>query len=441
MGAPSRNLLRVLHALALAGVLLCGYAWHARLVAEPLRVTDGTQYWALTEQLVTRGRFAYAPPPGRVTFTRLPGYPLVLALASRHELSEPDLLALGARLNAAFDVGTALALHLLLVTLGVAPVLSLAAAALTLACPATSYLSRFLLTEPLDTLLLTAELALLGLAWRRQATWPAAAAGVTAGLAQLVRADSITALPAALALLFFAGERAWRRRALLAFALAATVVFAPWPLRNLARFGHPHPFAAEWIDKDGNALPGGFTAWLRTWCTPGPGRSEIADRIIFRAPFIRPADWASRVTCDTLDERRRVTELLTAYSVTSEPDAAFDQGFGALARARTRRDPARTFAWLPLHRVMSLWSLQPPAWRQLTLLLGVAGLVVLVAGRRWAALTLLIVPVALRTVVHAFAVPHQVAPRFLVEALPLVFGAGATAVGEIVQSVRARLSG
>lgn len=48
---------------------------------------------------------------------------------------------------------------------------------------------------------------------------------------------------------------------LLVFALA----FSPWPLRNLVRFGAPHP-TGELCDTRGQALRGaGLMSWFATW--------------------------------------------------------------------------------------------------------------------------------------------------------------------------------
>ena len=49
--------------------------WHAP-------AGDGTQYYALSQELLLHGRYAFGPPPRPLDFTRMPGYPLYLAYAA-----------------------------------------------------------------------------------------------------------------------------------------------------------------------------------------------------------------------------------------------------------------------------------------------------------------------------------------------------------------------
>lgn len=207
----------------------------------------------------------------------------------------------------------------------------------------------------------------------------------------------------------------------------------------MARFGAPHPFGSEWIDRNGNELPTGFVWWLRTWCTSGPGESELAVYPVFGARVPEPTSrWASRVNADDDEERARIAVLLERYNRTLTLDAEVDRGFRELARERAWRHPLRTLVSLPLRRVTRLFAVEPAPWRWGIVGSLLAGAAVLLATRRPALLAVLGLPIACRVALHAFAVPHQVSPRFLVEALPLAFGLAAAALGEIARGIRAR---
>ena len=56
------------------------------------------------------------------------------------------------------------------------------------------------------------------------------------------------------------------------FAVAAVVVFAPWPIRNYERFGAPHVEGSAWVRQDGKPLPLGMMRWMRSWATGAWGQ-------------------------------------------------------------------------------------------------------------------------------------------------------------------------
>ncbi len=69
---------------------------------------DGVQYHQLAQILKTEHRFAYLPAPSPLTYTRLPGYPLFLALIQPAQaLPIEEHLVSATRANAVLDVGTA----------------------------------------------------------------------------------------------------------------------------------------------------------------------------------------------------------------------------------------------------------------------------------------------------------------------------------------------
>src|SRR5439155_486741 len=116
------------------------------------------------------------------------------------------------------------------------PVAGALALLITMTMPFTVIAVGAALTECVATALATAAVAALVLGRGRPRVW-FPVAGALVGLSVLARSDGLLlafAFAPALALV-----RGWRERAIVAgLALAGfTVAFAPWPARNLARFG------------------------------------------------------------------------------------------------------------------------------------------------------------------------------------------------------------
>jgi hypothetical protein len=232
-----------------------------------------------------------------------------------------------------------------------------------------------------------------------------------------------------------------RRRlgAIALFVLTAVLVFAPWPLRNLSRFGHPYPAGGYLrVRGDGQPMPGGIIAWAATWATGAPGETYLDLALTLRQPL--GWNFLPATVCDDpaqCTETARVIDLYNQEGLSPRVDAAFIQ----LARERRRRHPFRTFVTLPLRRLPNLWtplpeqelpmriaSLQLPERRELfgrcdllLYLLSLWSALVLVqqpGGRR----LVVIVGLALvgRSVLYVFAVPNAVNQRYVVETIPLL---------------------
>jgi 4-amino-4-deoxy-L-arabinose transferase-like glycosyltransferase len=406
---------------------------------------DGIQYYALSQELLRAHRFALYQDPGPLLYTRLPGYPLFLAwVAVRHvPLDLAAHLALATRANAWLDVGTALAAVAIARALGASRAAQLAVAAAVLACPLMVLLSRYGLSESLATLLTTLAVWLVLRARASRPVLNAALAGVVAGAAQLVRADTLTLVPAVVIALY-GTRRRWA--ALAAFAIAALVVFSPWPLRNLAVFGAPHPFAAAVRTAAGVEIPGELYAWARTWASSAPGDAYLDKPFVWGGPvdvahplLVAPAMY------DDQAERGRLVELYQRYNRDGFSDEVRD-GFARLARERRRRHPLRYFVTLPLARVAHLFAPEPeselpmrcaalglPRLRGGFAIFDFAAYALAIAGalalarRDRRALAVLLAPVASRAALFAFAIPHATTQRYLVEVYPLliVLAAGA----------------
>ncbi|MGZ3439969.1 MAG: hypothetical protein ACXVDD_10645 [Polyangia bacterium] len=411
---------------ALAFRLVVVNSWHAP-------AGDGLQYYALSQSLLHDHRFAFAAnkPP---QFSRLPGYPLFLA-AVVHEAPTPlhTHLWKATMGNAFLDVASALLVFLIVRQrrLGLAP--ATAAFVAVIVCPMLLFLSCYGLSESLATFLTTLTLFL---ALRDGRRW-AVGAGVAFALLQLTRIDGFAVLPA-IALALYWGASAWKERLVRAalFAVAAVVVFSPWPIRNLVRFGAPHVEGTAWMRQDGSPLPLGMMRWMRTWGTGAWGQDFALLKVandgylkVDRGGIVLPAMY------DNDAERALVVSIFEHYNhggLTPAVDAEFER----LAEARRRQSPLRYYVKLPLLRLAAEWTpvvewelpmrtrvLHLPESRHAydvfeRVLFALALLGAAMLARRDARLVVIVIAVVgARAALHAFAHPFPV-ERYMVESFP-----------------------
>ncbi len=316
---------------------------------------DALQYFKLAVHLEREHSFSF---DGKTpTWTRLPGQPLLLGAATRPSPAQTRVgteeeqragvyafLASCRTLGIAIELTTALLIALLALLLG-AGHFALLGALLWAIQPWTSIVALRPLADAPATLLTTLCLILL---LRAQSPWGFAIAGATAGLAQLFRPDSILLVPT-IALGAFLVRHRWR--AMLAGGALWVLVFSPWPIRNLLRFGHPHPFAGGTnIALQGQEFDrSSVMDWMRTWAASEKATVEIAWRIQGR-PL--PLAELPPEAIDGPAERAELERLLGAYAkaghrVTDE----VAQGFRTLAAERRARHPFTHWVGLPLRRV------------------------------------------------------------------------------------------
>jgi hypothetical protein len=182
------------------------------------------------------------------------------------------------------------------------------------------------------------------------------AAGFLVGLATLVRPESPLLL-AALGLVLAVRWRRpahWAKLARVGALTAAGLLLplAPWAARNWAQFHQVQFLSPRYAASPDEYTPRGLYAWTATWLVRfrdvylvpwniGSERVEIGD--------VSPAAF------DSSAERDRVAALLDQYNITQRMTPTVDQGFAALARERTARHPLRTYLFVPLGRVATLW--------------------------------------------------------------------------------------
>lgn len=456
--------------LVCLGIILALSAWLRLLVVQSWHAPagDGMDFHQLSQELRLRGRFAYGPPPLPLSYGRLPGYPIFLAYAAVREapLSIAAHVVKATRANVVLDLGTALLVFLILRELGVGRRGALAGLVATLLCPMLVLLSCYALTETLATFLgaLALYLALRARRARLQdqkmLPW-AALCGAVAGLGQLVRADTLTLLPSLALLLFdWRGVSAWRRR-LLPVALmlgCAGLVFLPWPARNLARFGAPHPAGARWRTRPaGTPLPPEPVSWMRTWGDGGEGDGYL-DLIFVAGMPLSPAHPGIFMPkmCDGPAQCERTRALYLRHNREGLSPAVRAE-FAALAAERAAAHPVRTWILLPLQRVRSLWR-PLPEW-ELPLRAPMLGLprhrwafavadgVIYALAALGAALLLvsssnrdgqgrvaaaaLALPAILRTGMYAYLIPAGINQRYLVEIFPLLIILGVAGLASL----------
>ena len=430
-------------------LLLLGGAIFRFAVVEQYSSTspDGDQYYQLSQELIRARRFAFGPPPARLTYSRLPGYPLFLAyVAVRGPSTLSASVHRATAANVVLDLLTGVLLILILRELGFPRWCGSVAFVLLTICPPIVLFASYALTESLATFLGTLGFWLALHARKRASLIGAAACGGVIGAAFLVRADMITEVPALLVLMW---NRSWpaalRAKSLALVLVAAAVVVAPWGLRNIRQFGRPHLTATEWPAQDGEPLLTGPMQWMRTWAAGRKGDGDLSGMFVSKQPFDPEAVVRPRMY-DSPAERRALISILQDYlrdGLTPAVDARFVQ----LAATRTRNHPWRVFVQLPIVRAIHLYAPPPsgdypirvsflglPRHRRQIFAIANAILYVLAIGGAFVlwrvrqhrpVAAAIVVAVACRTLLHMWAVPTFVCQRYFVEVIPLLIVLGA----------------
>src|SRR5215813_2451247 len=312
---------------------------------------------------------------------RMPGYPAFLALIYALTGRVGDAVQLPAMLvQVAVDLLAcflvpAIALFLLLLveeTARVRPVLK-AAFWLSLLCPFTANYTATLLTEVFGVFLSAVALTLL-VGWtagcwdaifpakKRPWEWPvspevwAGAAGFAIGLVTLFRPESPLLLVGgwigtAWLMLRHRKILYWIKLTIISGTMCA-VALSPWAIRNAISL-HEFQFLTP---KDTNLPserpPYGFMAWEKTWLYRLNDCYAVTWKL--NEENINLEDIPARAF-DSESEKRRVAELLARHNRHQSLDPQDDALFGEIARERTARHPLRTYLYVPLERVLTIW--------------------------------------------------------------------------------------
>lgn len=465
--------LRVVEIVAFCLLLGAGWLLRARVGSGwTFTGSDSYNYMGAAEELAEKGRYAFRLPtwyPDRTLpplgYCRPPLYPLLLSVLDHPPVhSYEQFFARIKPLQRALDLLTcALTFFLAWRISSRLHISAWAAFLLALANPFLIFFTASVLTETLAILLTTATFCFLLLALdervRRPRLW-LAFAGATAALGMLTRLDGVLLLPClGLPLVLRRDPPRLQVQGLLLAALAVLLVYGPWPLRNLVRFGAPHVLAVP-CNVRGEAIErAGYLKWFATWMVA----EEQGPQTLFC--LVRPGCVATVQSYppeafDSSEEKRDVARLF-ALREREGFSLRVNDGFVALAQRRARNHPLRTFVVLPLRRALHMWinrndlplrSSREMPWPQVTIaparhlleinilfdLLLLAGLFVLLARperdlqRRAGALALL--AVVLRTGVLALV--GFVDARYLLELMPLSLAVGSVAVGRLASRLR-----
>ena len=309
-----------------------------------------------TYGLIQRGRMM-------PTDVRPPGYPLFLAAVEWLAGPAPATLFVAQSVLDLVGCFLVAALAARLAPLSSRERVWIAALWLACLCPFVANYTAVALTEVLAVFLTTVTLLLLVRAWQREELagvdcdrmgW--LAAGAAAGLATLVRAESPLLLAAAGTAIFLAcaRRRQWLRIARTGIWLAAGLLLPllPWGIRNTAALGRMQILAPRYAQMAGDFVPRGFNAWTNTWLVRFRDVYLVPWRI-GREPL--SMDDQPSYAFDSQAERGRVAHLFAEYDKKLVITPLLDRQFAELARERERRHPLRTWLWVPLERVATIW--------------------------------------------------------------------------------------
>jgi hypothetical protein len=191
---------------------------------------------------------------------------------------------------------------------------------------------------------------------RSELTKSAALAGICTGLGTLFRPEAplvlISCLPVAM---WVAVRRGQFGKGLRACGLAIILCFAvllPWTIRNAVTLHEFQPLTPKYTTMPGELVPSGFMSWERTWLYRFREVFLVSWKLNDEAIDI---DSLPARAFDSPEQRQHVAAILDQYNRALTLTAEQDAEFSAIARERTARHPLRTYLWVPLQRVVTLW--------------------------------------------------------------------------------------
>ena len=186
--------------------------------------------------------------------------------------------------------------------------------------------------------------------------WWAGLFGLTVGIATLFRPETPLLMLSAwigCALVLLPQQKIKDLVRIAAYSgLACLIPLSPWAVRNAITLHEVQFLAPKNSNLPGELVPYGFMAWEKSWlyrvkdCYLAPWKlnSEAID-----------VDSLPARAFDTQEEKERVALILEQYNEDLNLTKEEDDGFGRLARERSRRHRLRTFFYIPAQRAVSLW--------------------------------------------------------------------------------------
>jgi len=180
--------------------------------------------------------------------------------------------------------------------------------------------------------------------------------GLLTGLGTLVRPETPLLLLAVALVLAVRWRRPadWMRliRAGALLAVGLLLPLVPWAARNWHTLHRVQFLAPRHAETGGEFVPHGFYVWTSTWL------------VRFRDVYLTawkledepiPIEALPAAAFDSAEERARVAALLERYNDALSVSPEVDHEFAQIARERTARHPLRTYLWIPLGRMATLW--------------------------------------------------------------------------------------
>ncbi len=412
---------------ALVAILLLGLglrldnAWEGRAP-----VFDAAAYATIAANLeqgegFTLGREA-TQPAGNYS----PGLPLLTAgiyelSGGVHERFARIVLALIGALSVLFTylIGRRLS----------GPPAGLIGAAAVAIYPALLEYQGMLMSEPLAAALLSG--AVLSMLWAadvdRRARW--LVPGVLLGALALVRPEYLAiSFPVAVVVFARGGRSGWRiclaQAAIMLAGLA--VIVAPWTVRNEVALDRFVPISTG----------GGQVLFAGAYLPSGGDPERVGQEVLERHPELR----------SRLPANPRLEQILAALAAQRYPNLESDAALARMGRERLWRELTERpleYAGFVAAKIGHTWSHGPrdvmrePLWEALhwaLLALGLLGLVVLAWQRRWEALLL----AAILLAVTALAALLVASPRRVLVTIPLVAALAGTGIAWAATVVRER---
>jgi 4-amino-4-deoxy-L-arabinose transferase-like glycosyltransferase len=314
---------------------------------------------------------------------------------------------------------------------GRAVIAALIAALIVAIYPATIEYTGMLMTEPPAATLLAG--AMLGIFWAGDgvALWRWAVPGLTLGALALVRPEYL-AIGFLLAVLIFLRERLWEdwRRALLIAAilvLGIIVVVAPWTARNAFALNR---FVSV-------STGGGQVLYSGTYLPSDGNPEEVGAGVVAEHPELFGPHAI---------ENLRLEQILARLAESKYPGMEPDKALSKMGKAQLERDVIHhtgEYIGFLAKKVGRIWSHGPravmrePVWEALhwvLLGLGLLGLALLAYYRRWEALMIGAVFLAI-TAISALLVAS---PRRVLVLIPLLSACAGAAIAWIAAPRRAK---
>jgi hypothetical protein len=193
--------------------------------------------------------------------------------------------------------------------------------------------------------------------FKHKDTWKlAVAAGVVVGVGTLFRPEAPLLLATTGVLLgFWMLPRGEAKRCVVTCALMGVtcgVVLMPWTIRNAVTLHEFQPLVPQDTTLPSEVDPKGFMAWEKTWLYRMRDVYLVAWKLNDEGIHMEDIPAGA---FDTEEERNRVAMVLERYNDDLTWNKEEDATFAQLARERTARHPLRTYVWIPLRRMLTIW--------------------------------------------------------------------------------------